>query len=125
MARDLRLTQFSQTLDEVGADDAYRTVGFEGGVSPILVQQPSTFRVLSQSGEAVCWGAYLTAPAALFPDALIERPKINYTRAGPKEFKTTWSYVMALASGDTYDKAANMKWPTDPNSTPGFTDVAF
>ncbi len=121
MARDLRLLQFSQTLDEVEAGDAYRIVQFSGDVTPLIVRQDNTLRILSQSGEAVCFGVYLVPPAPLFPDALLDRVKVTRVRVGPKEYKTTWSYVMALDNADTYNKFTHTRWPADPATTPGFT----
>jgi hypothetical protein len=123
MPRDLRLTQFTQTIQEIGMDDAYRIVPFDGAVAAILVREPNTLRILTQSGEAVAWGAVLNAPAPLFPTTLIGRKDVTKTRVGPKEYKTTWSYVMALDASDTYDATIHTRWPTDPATTPGFTNL--
>ena len=50
-----------------------------------------------------------------------DRAKVTRVRVGPKEYKTTWSYVMALDDADTYNKFTHTHWPADPATTPGFT----
>lgn len=120
MARDLRLLQFSQTLDEVDTSDAYRIVQFSGEVGALLVRQDNGLRILSQSGEAICHGAYLKPPAPLFPDALLERGKVTRIAIAVNRYKTTWSYVMALAPSDTYNTFTHTRWPASPASSPGF-----
>lgn len=122
MARDLRLLSYEQDLDEVTIDTAYDIVEFDGDVDPILVEKRKTLRVLVQSGWAIAFGVYLNAPAPLFPDALIGRPQIKRNRVEQSnEYRTTWTYMMALDASDSYDYTVHTRWPTSPATTPGFT----
>lgn len=123
MARDLRLLSYNQNFAETALDAAYRVVEFDGDATPLLVRQNNTFRILVQSGESIAFGAYLNAPAALFPNALLSRPRIGYERVGPKEYKTTWTYEMALTGADSYDFTVHTRWPTSPATSPGFTSL--
>lgn len=115
MAFSLRIKSFSQTISRqtmTGAWDMHQFVGAE----PILVGKNPTLNIVTQSGRAVCYDGWLTVPAALFPDQLIEQPVIERQRLTPIEFEITWQYVMVCDDTDygSLDHHALVKAPESP-----------
>lgn len=87
------LLNFEQTFEWSDPPDVWEPRSFPG-IDPVVVRKPREFATIVQSGSAAGIERYPTEPDPLFPDQLIDRPKINYARRGMVECVTTWSYTM-------------------------------
>lgn len=113
MALDLRLTQWEQSVDEVLGTGTFEPLMFQGA-APILALTPQRFKIVSQTGRAVGWRARYVPPAALYPNSLVEPPRVSTRRISILEWETTWSYVMAVDASTTVDVETACKYPASP-----------
>ncbi len=105
------LIDWSQAVQRQGTTgDVHQVVEFAALVSPVLVQRPRTLRIITQTGEAVAWFGRYQPPAALFPDALVDRPQIAVERIDDMAWRATWQYTMAVADDEWADASAFEAW---------------
>jgi len=111
----VKLVEWKQTCDETPNGDRYQPVTFNS-VDPVLVRQNKTVRVLRQSGEALCWGDRYIAPDPVIESPVfLEAPQIKYERVrGVLRWKTSWTYVMAIADDQALSIDDWEKFPAAP-----------
>jgi hypothetical protein len=84
------------------------------GLPPILVRANERHNVLTQTGYAVGWNKIVRAPDPLFPSQLLERKDVQTIQLDDLQWKTSWSYIMAVDSSYDPNYAVLMAWPTAP-----------
>jgi hypothetical protein len=110
-------TEYQEDLKYTPADDTYEVKEYSGA-EPLLVQKPKTVAVLVQSGTATSVGSnFVTAPAPLFPDALLDRRSPQYSYRNNWQRVTTWSYTMAIMDG-SFDIAQQLAAMGRPKVSP-------
>lgn len=97
------ILQWRETVETFGGGPQYAwTQPIIGTPVRQIVRQQTTFKAM-QSGSAVGYQTWPTPPAALFPGALLERPRImrespRRNGNGYQEYQISWNYIYESSS---------------------------
>jgi Tape measure protein len=109
----LDLVSYQQAVDVTEATTTYQVHQY-AGADPLMTRQKKTLKIVSQSGRGVAWQKRLVPPAPLFPNNLIEQPKVEHSRIDICHWQTTWHYLMAVAAGEAVPIESACSPPTNP-----------